>query len=129
VDSLAFSPDAREQIRAAGATFGEEATLAFEGLERAPNGPGVFVLVIRDPGAAPYFAWSEASHDVRARLRELTSRPELLQGELRALLTRPERLRFRAAAVADSERRNGLAASLTAEVRRTRPQPIVGFVC
>lgn len=129
MESLSFSPDARDRIRAAGATFTDEAPLTFQGIERAPNGPGVFVLVCQDENGGARFAWSEASHDVRARLRALTSEPEILQAELRGVLEQPERLRFRAAPAPDPERRARLADVLASEVRRTRPRTLLGFVC
>jgi CBS domain-containing protein len=84
--------------RTLGISWTDEAELAIDALERAPDGPGLFVLIDSAPLRRDWIAWIEAAPNVRTRLDELLSAPQsdVLLGRILA-----GKLRFRAAAVAN----------------------------
>ena len=81
-------------------------TLDEENLRRAPDGPGVLLLVRSNAGDPDEPVWVEASPDVRARLHELTRSPAVQPAALARMLAL-RGLRFRAATVGDEDSRDG----------------------
>jgi CBS domain-containing protein len=88
--------DGQTQLR-----WSDEAWLNPEGLEQAPDGPGVFALVAGSPGAPDRVVWSEACWNVRSRLRDLLAGGGDPPPHVRVPLQRGG-LRFRAAAAPSS---------------------------
>lgn len=86
-------------------------TLDEENLRRAPDGPGVLLLVRSNAGDPDEPVWVEASPDVRARLHELTRSPAVQPAALARMLAL-RGLRFRAATVGDEDSRDGIVALL-----------------
>ena len=58
-----------------GLTWTDEAQLTFEQAALAPAGPGVFELIEAEPGRPNRVVWSEATYDLRHRLRDVLTRP------------------------------------------------------
>src|SRR5260370_19260756 len=95
--------------RSTGITWTDEAELTLEGVEVAPNGPGVFVLIEGNPLHPDWILWMEASSNVRNRLYELLSAPQD-DAVLARIVEHPGKVRFRAAGAMDEgERRLALA--------------------
>lgn len=94
--------------RTTGIAWTPELELTPEAIARAPDGPGVFVLIQGAPLQTDWIMWTEAALDVRARLSHLLHVPQ--KGALLAqLLEGAKNLRFRAAAIAnDGDRRRAL---------------------
>jgi hypothetical protein len=86
-------------------------TLDEENLRRAPDGPGVLVLVRSNAGDPDEPVWVEGSTDVRARLHELTG-SVVQQPTALARMLALRGLRFRAATVGDDDSRAGIVALL-----------------
>jgi hypothetical protein len=102
---------------ATGLTWTDDAQLDANGLEAAPDGPGLLVLVDDAPGVPRRVVWVEAAEDLRARLMEMASLPQE-NTELAFWLKRGKGQRFRAAAVGDVERRERLVATLRVAAER-----------
>jgi CBS domain-containing protein len=58
-----------------GLTWSDEAQLTYEHAARLPAGPGVFVLIEAQPGRPNRVVWSEATDDLRHRVRDVLARP------------------------------------------------------
>jgi hypothetical protein len=91
-----------------------------ENLPRAPDGPGVLVLVRANAGDPDEPVWVEGSSDVRARLHELTESP-VQQPMALARMLALRCLRFRAAAVGDDDSRAGIVAVLRDRLEHQPP--------
>jgi CBS domain-containing protein len=111
--------------RSTGTTWTDEAELTLEGVEVAPAGPGVFVLIEGNPLHPDWILWMEASSNVRTRLYELLSAPQD-DVVLARIVEHPDKVRFRAAAVMDEGERRRILEQL----RRTAQRwPASAFHC
>jgi CBS domain-containing protein len=86
--------------RSTGLSWTDEAELSAEGVPRAPDGPGLFVLIEGAPLKPNWLVWTEQTPNVRTRLYELLSAPQDDAILARILEGGSGKLRFRAAAVA-----------------------------
>lgn len=82
--------------RALGLGWSNEHPLDGSGVEYAPHGPGLYVLILGHTGAPDEVVWSEASHDVRARLIDMLSMPHTAPPHLQDFIAHGQ-LRFKAA--------------------------------
>ena len=96
---------------ATGLTWTDDTRLDADGLEAAPDAPGLIVLVHDAPGVPRRIVWVEAAENVSLRLTNMASLPQE-NPELRFWLGHIKNLRFRAAAVPDSDRRERLVATI-----------------
>ena len=91
-----------------GVSWTDELELTAEGITRAPDGPGVFVLIEGAPLKSDWIAWTEATPNVRTRLYDLVSAPQD-DALLARLVENSGHLRLRAAAIAnEGDRRRTL---------------------
>jgi CBS domain-containing protein len=91
--------------RRAGLTWSDDTLFDLEHLHTAPEGAGIFVLLVGGANLTETDVWIEPSRCVRARLRRILTLPQS-DRRLATLVKRyGDRLRFRAAAVPDSTRR------------------------
>jgi CBS domain-containing protein len=81
-----------------GLTWTDDVELSYDGVQIAPDGPGLFALVAVTPGRPNRIAWSEASSNVRTRLSSLLAGPLDAAPPHVCELLAHERLWFRAAA-------------------------------
>jgi predicted transcriptional regulator len=96
-------------------TWTDDTPLDLDHAAFAPDGPGVLVLRLGGPNLPESDVWVEASNNVRARVHDLLSLPQVNRS-LTGLLQRfPSDLRFRAASDPDPEHR-----AMTAERIRAR---------
>ena len=58
-----------------GFAWTDEARLTLEHVDAVPEGPGVFTLVETAAGQPNRVVWSEGTHDLRRRLRDMMTRP------------------------------------------------------
>jgi CBS domain-containing protein len=105
--------------RRAALTWTDDTRLDEGKVDRAPDAPGVLVLLQDYPKMPRRIVWAEATGNVRTRLIDLLSLPQD-DPELRIWLRDREHLQFRAAAVADSELRASVARTLTDEIKPFR---------
>lgn len=92
----------------AGLLWTEPVPLELSALDAAPDGPGLIALLSRDAAGRDYLVWTEAAHNVYARLTDMLSTPQLDCPLLASWLSHGG-LRFRAARVDDpTERRDAL---------------------
>jgi hypothetical protein len=91
-----------------GLVWTDDTPMTAEGAEKAPNGPGLLVMVKTVPGRVDAIVWAEASNDVRARLMEMISGASSPVAQDLAA----GRLRFRAASVPDEAAREAAFAKL-----------------
>jgi CBS domain-containing protein len=97
-------------------TWTDDAPLDVEHAEDAPDGPGILILRLGGTNLPESDVWVEASNNVRARVYDMISLPQMGR-RLSSLLERFSRdLRFRAAADADSEHRAMVAATIRARI-------------
>jgi hypothetical protein len=87
-----------------GLVWTDDQPLVADGLEGAPDGPGLIVLTHGAAGVPERVVWVEAAHDIYARLTDMVSTPQGDQPLLAYWLARGP-LRFRAAAVAQEHLR------------------------
>jgi CBS domain-containing protein len=87
-----------------GLVWTDDHPLVQEGLEVAPDGPGLIVLVHGGAGVPERVVWAEAAQDVYTRLTDMLATPQTDQPVLAYWLRRGS-LRFRSAAVADDDLR------------------------
>ncbi len=87
-----------------GLVWTDDAQLAFERVELAPEAPGVFVLIHGGPSMPETVVWAEAAPNVRRRLVEILVSPRSLPRRLHTPISRGL-IRFRAAAAYDSDQR------------------------
>lgn len=85
-----------------GVTWTDDLPLDLDASARAPEGPGLLVLVRGVAGHADVKVWAEAPGDVRTRLLEILSFGSWEPPPLQRLLAHPGQLRFRAASIADA---------------------------
>jgi CBS domain-containing protein len=85
-----------------GLVWTDDQPLVPDGLEAAPDGPGLIVLVHGGQGLPERVVWAEAAHDVYARLTDMVATPQADQPVLDYWLRRGS-LRFRAAAVREED--------------------------
>jgi hypothetical protein len=82
-----------------GVSWTDDQLLELEGVDSAPDGPGVLVLVSGKSGVPERVVWSESATNVRTRLYELLARnPDEAPDVARIFRAYPE-LRFRATAL------------------------------
>src|SRR5437868_1086668 len=111
--------------RSTGISWTDEAELTLEGVEVAPDGPGVFVLIEGDPLHPDWILWMEASSNVRTRLYELLSAPQD-DAVLARIVEHPSKVRFRAAAAMDEAERRRVLEQLKQSAQRW---PASAFHC
>lgn len=87
-----------------GLVWTDDQPLVLGGLEAAPDGPGLIVLVHGGAGVPERVVWAEAAQDVYTRLADMLSTPQTDQPVLAYWLRRGS-LRFRAAAVREEDLR------------------------
>jgi CBS domain-containing protein len=106
-------------------TWSDDAPLDLEHAAFAPDGPGLLVLRLGGPNLPESEVWVEASNNVRARVHDLISLPQLNR-RLTVLLERfPSDLRFRAAYDPDKEHRASTAERIRARIADwTRPSEL-----
>jgi CBS domain-containing protein len=104
--------------RRLGVEWTDDTELTSKGVGVAPEGPGVLVLVHGGPGMQETPVWVEASEHVRARLEEILKPPPTPGSSPPYLARLLERswLRFRAAALADAEKRMRVLIALRAQI-------------
>jgi CBS domain-containing protein len=100
-----------------GLVWTDDIELKYETIEAAPDGPGVLVLIHGGAGEREHVVWAEAASSLRGRLLDLLSLPQVHVASLARWLERG-RIRFRAAAVADAEERQRIAARILERARR-----------
>jgi CBS domain-containing protein len=100
-----------------GLSWSDDAPLAPENVDVAPEGPGCLALVYGGAGSPESVVWVESPNNVRTRLIDMLSLPQD-SPELTRLLERRDHLRFRTASVADPELREKVKARLRARVHR-----------
>jgi len=106
-----------------GLEWTDEVPLALDEMDKAPDGPGLFVLVHGVQGSPEMPVWAEAVPNVRTRLSEILSIPQGDTPQLAYLLAHvPKELRFKAAAVSDPEERKRALAEAEAEVDNSTHQ-------
>jgi hypothetical protein len=103
-----------------GVSWSDDELLEADRLGKAPEGPGVIVLVRGGRRAWEVPVWVEACERVRTRLDELLSIPQSDSPALAALLSHGD-LRFRAASVPDAAKRARIVEVLS---ERFRHQPL-----
>jgi CBS domain-containing protein len=103
-----------------GLVWTDDQPLVAGGLEGAPDGPGLIVLVHGGAGVPERVVWAEAAHDVYARLTDMLSTPQADQPVLAYWLGRGS-LRFRAAAVREADLRKQALQRLHQRVRPGTP--------
>ena len=90
--------------RSTGVSWTDELELSSEAIPRAPDGPGIIVLIEGAPLKPDWIVWTEATPNVRTRLYDLISAPQS-DVLLARFLESSGKLRFRAAALANEEDR------------------------
>jgi CBS domain-containing protein len=103
--------------RELGLVFSDDQPLVADGLDDAPAGPGLILLVHGGAGVPERVVWAEAAHDVHARLTDMVNTPQSDRPILDYWLSRGP-LRFRTAAAAESE----LPRALERLARRVRSE-------
>lgn len=93
------------------AAWTDDWPLDAEHLGRAPDGPGVLVLVRSSAGESDEHVWVEPCADIRVRIHELADSARQQSPSLARLLALRD-LRFRAAAVTDEPSRDAIVALL-----------------
>jgi CBS domain-containing protein len=101
----------------------DELELTLEGIARAPEGPGVIVLIHGGAGVSEVPVWSEATRSIAARLHELLSITPDPATELGRVLAGGD-LRFQAASLPDPVKRQRVA-RIVAERLRARRWPAI----
>lgn len=91
-----------------GLTWSNECQLSFSSVEQAPDGPGVFVLIEAAPHRPNRVVWSEATDNVRRRLRDMLATPATTPAHLMDAAI-SGRLWFRCAPVTRALPRRGAA--------------------
>lgn len=90
--------------------------------EEVPNAPGVLVLIYAGRGEVDMPVWVEASANLRARIDDLISNPQLDQPALAYLLARDHgHLHFRLAPLEDADQRAAAVQRVQADMRRRTP--------
>jgi hypothetical protein len=90
-------------------------------LDLAPNASGVFVLVAGGPNQRDAIVWAESADNVLHRLHELIAAPLHVEPEALRRVLAFHYLRFRAAALADSARREHVVRTLRAQYEHLPP--------
>ena len=103
--------------RSTGVSWTDELELTAEAIPRAPDGPGVFVLIEGAPLKSDWIIWTEAATNVRSRLFDLISGPQK-HSLLARLVESSGPLRFRAAATANEGDRRRILQKLKEGSRR-----------
>ena len=99
-----------------GATWTDDLPLELDATARAPQGPGLLVLVRGVAGHPDAKVWAEAPMDVRSRILEMLSFGTWEPAPLQKLLEHPTSLRFRATAIADAHERGRALRKLAREL-------------
>lgn len=99
-----------------GATWTDDLPLDLDATARAPEGPGLIVLVRGVAGQHDVKVWAEAPMDVRARILEMLSFGAWEPAPLQKLLEHPVSLRFRATAIPDAHDRGRALRKLAREL-------------
>jgi hypothetical protein len=88
-----------------GVAWTDDTVFDLEHVDAAPEGPGILVLRVGGANVTETDTWIEPNRNVRARLREMLTKPQA-DRRLALLLERyASRLRFRAASVPSTRRR------------------------
>jgi CBS domain-containing protein len=103
--------------RETGAIWTDDAMLDEASADRAPDGPGLLVLLHGGPRMSETVVWAESVRNVRERLRDLVRSPQTHSPQLAFWIERGQ-LRFRASALPDEAHRSRLAAKLLDRVRQ-----------
>jgi CBS domain-containing protein len=104
-----------------GLQWTDDAEMDAEGVNAAPEGPGVVALVYSRPGVPDAVVWAEQARDVRMRLLDMLQLPQE-SPELRRLLATPRpRLRFRVGLTADPAAADRVATGLRDAARHLPP--------
>jgi CBS domain-containing protein len=103
-----------------GTSWTDDWPLEEESHGRAPDGPGVLVILTDHLGLRGAIVWVEACANVRLRVREYATRPARQEPPLARALSR-QGLRFRASHVEDPSSRAGIAAVLQKRLEHVPP--------
>ena len=99
--------------------WSDEAVLEPEQSEEVPNAAGVLVLIYSAQGRPDMLVWAEAANNLRARVDDLLSAPQVDAPALAHILARDHgHLRFRVAEIADEALRSRTVARVEEEMRR-----------
>jgi CBS domain-containing protein len=99
-----------------GVTWTDDLPLELDAAARAPEGPGLLVIVRGVAGHPDTKVWAEAPEDVRSRALEILSFGSWEPAPLQRLLVHPGQLRFRAAAIGDAIARGRALRKLAREL-------------
>jgi CBS domain-containing protein len=102
-----------------GLEWTNDADLSESGLQSAPDGPGLFVLIKTGAGQPDRIVWADATQNVRKALTDLTG---TAQGHLAKDVQRGL-LRFRAATVADPAARERAFEALGERILKSNAPP------
>lgn len=105
--------------RETGLSWSDDAPLAPDAVEQAPNGPGLMLLTRGAYGQTEGPVWVESVSNLRTRLSELVSIPQEDRALARLLEREHQHLRFRTAPLRDPERRQREVERLRASLRQT----------
>lgn len=103
-------------------SWSDPAVLEPEQGEAVPNAPGVLALIYAGRGRVDVPVWIEAVPNLRARVDDLTSAPQLDKPALAYILARDHgHLHFRYAVLEDEAQRNKTVERVQADTRRRMP--------
>ena len=88
--------------RQLGVTWTDDIVLEADRVDAAPDGPGILLLLEGGKGRSERIVWGEAAHNLRTRLLDIASFPQVRMPPLAAIVARPD-VRFRAASTRDFE--------------------------
>jgi len=88
--------------RELGLTWTDDIALQADSVDAAPDGPGILLLLEGGKGRTERIVWGEAAHNLRTRLLDIASFPQVRMPPLAAIVARPD-VRFRAASTPDFE--------------------------